>query len=42
MNDGRRVRTQDRQAVVNGSGQGAVSESGKEGATAEGEVRNLF
>ena len=42
MNDGRRLRRQDRQAVVDGFVDGAVSGDGKEGAVAEGEVRNLF
>jgi len=36
MNDGRRVRRQDRQAVFDGFGQGPVSRDGKEGAVAEG------
>ena len=39
---GRRLRGQDRQAVVDGFGESAVSGDGKEGAVAEGEVRNRF
>jgi len=42
MNDGGRVRRQDRQAVVDGFGESAVSGDGKEGAVAEREVRNRF
>jgi len=42
MNDGRRLRRQDHQAVVDGFGEGAVSGDGEEGAAAEGEVRNRF
>ena len=37
MNDGRCLRTQDRQAVVDGFGESAVSRDGEEGAIAEGE-----
>jgi len=37
MNDGRRVRSQGRQVVVDGFVDGAVSGDGKEGAVAEGE-----
>ncbi len=41
MNDGRRLRRQDRQAVVDGSGQSSVSRDGKAGNFAEGEgVKN--
>jgi len=36
------LRTQNRQAGVDGSRESAVSRDGKEGATAEGEVRNIF
>jgi len=38
MNDGRRVRGQDHQAVVDGSREGSVSRDGKAGDFAEGEV----
>jgi len=37
MNDGCRLRREDPQAVVDGSGQSAVSRDGKEGAVAERE-----
>jgi len=37
MNDGGGLRRQDRQAVVDGFGQGAVSRDGEEGDLAEGE-----
>ena len=37
MNDGRGLRGQDRQAVVDGSGQRAVSRDGEEGDFAQGE-----
>jgi len=42
MNDGGGLRGQDRQAVVDGLGENAVSGDGEEGVVAEGEVRNLF
>ena len=42
MNAGRRVRREDRQAMVDGSGENAFSGDGKEGVVAEGEVRNCF
>ena len=42
MNDGRRLRRQDRQAVVDGSGESAVSGDGEARDFAEGEVRNRF
>ena len=42
MNDGPRLRRQDCQTVVDGSGEGAVGRDGEEGDFAEGEVRNLF
>ncbi len=38
MNDGGRVRRQDRQAVFDGLGQGQGSGNGEEGAAAEGEI----
>jgi len=38
MNDGRRLRRQDRQAVVDGFFDGAVSGDGEEGDLAQGEV----
>ena len=38
MDDGRSLRREDRQAVVDGFSQRAVSRDGKEGAFAEGEV----
>jgi len=37
MNDGGRLRRPDRQAVGDGSGEGAVSRDGKEGDFSEGE-----
>ncbi len=37
MNDGRRLRRQDHQAVVDGFGEGAVSGDGEAGDFAEGE-----
>ncbi len=41
MNDSRHLRKKDRQAVVDGSGEGAVSGNGKEGDFAEGEVGSI-
>ena len=41
MNDGCRLRREDRQAVVDGVGQGTVSGDGEEGAVAEGEEGSL-
>ena len=42
MNDGRRLRRQERQAVVDGSQSGTVKGNGEEGDFAEGEVDGFF